>query len=102
MGPTLEFYALIAAELQKRSFGLWICDDDKIGTSEYEDSAQVFLVSLFKFLNFYFFLVSKFYSFRTVSFIFILLEPVESRFSIVLAFWNNRSKISFNIESPLG
>ncbi|XP_070578129.1 E3 ubiquitin-protein ligase HECTD1-like isoform X7 [Ptychodera flava] len=28
LGPTLEFYALIAAELQKKSMGLWICDDD--------------------------------------------------------------------------
>lgn len=28
LGPTLEFYALIAAEVQKKSLGLWICDDD--------------------------------------------------------------------------
>lgn len=28
LGPTLEFYALVAAELQKKSLGLWLCDDD--------------------------------------------------------------------------
>lgn len=27
LGPTLEFYALVAAELQKRSIGMWISDD---------------------------------------------------------------------------
>ena len=27
LGPTLEFYALVAAELQKRSIGMWITDD---------------------------------------------------------------------------
>ncbi|KAL8608279.1 hypothetical protein ACOMHN_042146 [Nucella lapillus] len=28
LGPTLEFYALVAAELQQKSLGLWLCDDD--------------------------------------------------------------------------
>ena len=28
LGPTLEFYALVAAELQKKSLGIWLCDDD--------------------------------------------------------------------------
>ena len=28
LGPTLEFYALVSAEIQKKSMGLWICDDD--------------------------------------------------------------------------
>lgn len=28
MGPTLEFYALIAAELRRKDLGMWICDDD--------------------------------------------------------------------------
>ena len=28
LGPSLEFYALVAAELQKRSLGVWLCDDD--------------------------------------------------------------------------
>ncbi|XP_066550814.1 E3 ubiquitin-protein ligase HECTD1 isoform X3 [Amia ocellicauda] len=28
LGPTLEFYALVAAEFQKKSLGVWLCDDD--------------------------------------------------------------------------
>lgn len=28
LGPTLEFYALIAAEFQRTSLGVWLCDDD--------------------------------------------------------------------------
>ncbi|WAR20555.1 HECD1-like protein [Mya arenaria] len=28
LGPTLEFYALVAAELQKATIGMWICDDE--------------------------------------------------------------------------
>ena len=28
LGPTLEFYALVAAELQKKTLGIWLCDDD--------------------------------------------------------------------------
>lgn len=28
LGPTLEFYALVAAELQRRDLGLWLCSDD--------------------------------------------------------------------------
>ena len=28
LGPSLEFYALTAAELQCRSLGMWLCDDD--------------------------------------------------------------------------
>lgn len=27
LGPTLEFYALVAAELQRSSLGMWLCDD---------------------------------------------------------------------------
>ncbi|KAK7791453.1 hypothetical protein R5R35_010932 [Gryllus longicercus] len=27
LGPTLEFYALVAAELQRKDLGLWLCDD---------------------------------------------------------------------------
>lgn len=30
LGPTLEFYALVAAELQRRDLGMWLCDDDSI------------------------------------------------------------------------
>lgn len=32
LGPTLEFYALVAAELQRRDVGMWLCDDDDIGS----------------------------------------------------------------------
>ena len=28
LGPSLEFYALVAAELQQRALGMWLCDDD--------------------------------------------------------------------------
>lgn len=28
LGPSLEFYALMSAELQRKDLGLWICDDD--------------------------------------------------------------------------
>lgn len=28
LGPTLEFYALIAAELQRKDLGMWLVDDD--------------------------------------------------------------------------
>ena len=28
LGPTLEFFALVAAELQRKDHGMWICDDD--------------------------------------------------------------------------
>uniref|UniRef100_A0A8C4QC48 E3 ubiquitin-protein ligase n=1 Tax=Eptatretus burgeri TaxID=7764 RepID=A0A8C4QC48_EPTBU len=28
LGPTLEFYALLAAEFQRKSLGIWLCDDD--------------------------------------------------------------------------
>ena len=28
LGPSLEFYALVAAELQQKSLGMWLCEDD--------------------------------------------------------------------------
>ncbi|XP_055340872.1 E3 ubiquitin-protein ligase HECTD1-like [Paramacrobiotus metropolitanus] len=33
LGPTLEFYALVAGELQRKDLGMWICDDDHIGNN---------------------------------------------------------------------
>lgn len=27
LGPTLEFYALVAAEFQRKNLGMWLCDD---------------------------------------------------------------------------
>nr|CAD7263991.1 unnamed protein product [Timema shepardi] len=29
LGPTLEFYALVAAELQRKDLNMWLCDDDQ-------------------------------------------------------------------------
>lgn len=29
LGPTLEFYALVGAELQRSSLGMWLCDDEQ-------------------------------------------------------------------------
>uniref|UniRef100_A0A182PD90 E3 ubiquitin-protein ligase n=1 Tax=Anopheles epiroticus TaxID=199890 RepID=A0A182PD90_9DIPT len=29
LGPTLEFYALVAAELQRSDLGMWLCDDEE-------------------------------------------------------------------------
>ncbi|XP_014247371.1 E3 ubiquitin-protein ligase HECTD1 isoform X4 [Cimex lectularius] len=28
LGPTLEFYALVAAELQRKDLGIWLCEDE--------------------------------------------------------------------------
>ena len=28
LGPSLEFYALVAAEFQCKKIGMWLCDDD--------------------------------------------------------------------------
>ncbi len=29
LGPTLEFFALVAAELQRKDLCMWICDDEE-------------------------------------------------------------------------
>lgn len=29
LGPTLEFFALVAAEMQRKDLGLWLCDDEE-------------------------------------------------------------------------
>ncbi|CAH0382752.1 unnamed protein product [Bemisia tabaci] len=42
LGPTLEFYALIAAELQRKDLGMWLCDDE----NEELDTAGVIGVDL--------------------------------------------------------
>lgn len=43
LGPTLEFFALVAAELQRRDLGLWLCDDatDGDGNDDDENSARI-------------------------------------------------------------
>ena len=38
LGPSLEFYALVAAELQRRSLGVWLCDDEFLDDSAREVS----------------------------------------------------------------
>lgn len=43
LGPTLEFYALVAAEFQRTSLGIWLCDDDFPD----DESRQVKLCSSF-------------------------------------------------------
>ncbi|XP_054003466.1 E3 ubiquitin-protein ligase HECTD1 isoform X4 [Hylaeus anthracinus] len=34
LGPTLEFFALVAAELQRKDLGLWLCDDEDTPETE--------------------------------------------------------------------
>jgi len=43
LGPTLEFYALVAAELQKSSLGMWICEDEFHNELEREVAIWAFL-----------------------------------------------------------
>lgn len=38
LGPTLEFYALVAAELQRKTLAIWMMDDDIHDESEREVS----------------------------------------------------------------
>ncbi|KAK9875534.1 hypothetical protein WA026_007922 [Henosepilachna vigintioctopunctata] len=40
LGPTLEFYALVAAELQRRDLAMWICDDEAINLQETIDLVE--------------------------------------------------------------
>ncbi|XP_044749275.1 E3 ubiquitin-protein ligase Ufd4 isoform X2 [Coccinella septempunctata] len=40
LGPTLEFYALVAAELQRRDLAMWICDDESINSQEAVDLGE--------------------------------------------------------------
>lgn len=38
LGPTLEFFSLIATELQRKKHGLWYCDDDQtISTTSHDE-----------------------------------------------------------------
>ncbi|XP_053207496.1 E3 ubiquitin-protein ligase HECTD1-like isoform X2 [Panonychus citri] len=39
LGPTLEFYALVAAELQRRDLGMWLCDDELVTNNKMKDSS---------------------------------------------------------------
>ena len=41
LGPSLEFYALTAAELQQRTLGMWLCDDNYPDDEAREVSSDV-------------------------------------------------------------
>uniref|UniRef100_A0A1I7V093 E3 ubiquitin-protein ligase n=1 Tax=Caenorhabditis tropicalis TaxID=1561998 RepID=A0A1I7V093_9PELO len=41
LGPTLEFYALVAAELQRKSLALWVCDDDDTHASKSGEEKEI-------------------------------------------------------------
>uniref|UniRef100_A0A1Y1M238 E3 ubiquitin-protein ligase n=1 Tax=Photinus pyralis TaxID=7054 RepID=A0A1Y1M238_PHOPY len=40
LGPTLEFYALVSAELQRRDLAMWICDDEALNMQEAVDLGE--------------------------------------------------------------
>lgn len=40
LGPTLEFYALVAAELQRSDLAMWLCDDDQLGEPDELDLGE--------------------------------------------------------------
>ncbi len=44
LGPTLEFYALVAAEFQRTSLGIWLCDDDFPDDESRQVSIRLFYV----------------------------------------------------------
>ena len=48
LGPTLEFYALVAAELQKKSLGVWLVDDHFIEDQQREVPVLFEVVSIAK------------------------------------------------------
>jgi len=37
LGPTLEFYALVAGELQRCDLALWLCDDPPLTPTPHHD-----------------------------------------------------------------
>ncbi|KAK4336816.1 hypothetical protein RND71_043695 [Anisodus tanguticus] len=41
LGPTLEFYALVAAELQRKDLKMWLCDDNYIINKTYSSNATL-------------------------------------------------------------
>jgi E3 ubiquitin-protein ligase HECTD1 len=34
LGPTLEFYSLVAGEFQRTDLAMWLCEDDLLHTHE--------------------------------------------------------------------
>ena len=55
LGPTLEFFALVAAELQRADLGMWICDDilDNITRLDihHQNNKSSLCLSQFSFIN---------------------------------------------------
>nr|XP_014275679.1 E3 ubiquitin-protein ligase HECTD1 isoform X5 [Halyomorpha halys] len=43
LGPTLEFYALVAAELQRKDLGIWLCDLEIFSNTNNSSSAMDYL-----------------------------------------------------------
>ncbi|GAB0092249.1 E3 ubiquitin-protein ligase Ufd4 [Sergentomyia squamirostris] len=41
LGPTLEFYALVAAELQRSDLGMWLCDDEVDEQKRDDDGMEI-------------------------------------------------------------
>ena len=39
LGPTLEFFALVAAELQRKDLAMWICGDVEDGVTETKEQS---------------------------------------------------------------
>lgn len=45
LGPTLEFYALVSAQLQRKDLGMWLVDDDMPDELEREVKPKAMLIS---------------------------------------------------------
>ena len=43
LGPSLEFYALVSAEFQRRDLAMWVCDDNVPDDNAREVSFRVLL-----------------------------------------------------------
>nr|CAD7452850.1 unnamed protein product [Timema tahoe] len=48
LGPTLEFYALVAAELQRKDLNMWLCDDDQETSPNGVNQQDSFLLEVAK------------------------------------------------------
>lgn len=44
LGPTLEFYALVAGELQRKNLGMWLCQDDDAKEIHPDSKAGYYIV----------------------------------------------------------
>ena len=46
LGPSLEFYSLVSAELQRHDLGLWVCDDHHHENLEREVTNYIIIIIL--------------------------------------------------------